>query len=101
MSDPPLAGALQLVFADKVAHAAAYAVLGALAWGGAHARRARRPVLLAVTLATAYGVSDELHQAFVPNRHADVLDAVADLCGAVVGALIAAAAARALAARRR
>lgn len=66
--------------ADKVAHALAYAVLGALlAWATG------RPGL-AVALATLYGVSDELHQAFVPGRTPDVLDLVADLLGATAGA---------------
>jgi VanZ family protein len=45
-----------------------------------------REALLAAALATAYGVSDEIHQAFVPERHCDVRDAVSDLVGSAVGA---------------
>lgn len=70
--------------ADKVAHAGAYAVLGALltlgsgrAWAG-------------VLLALAFGVSDEIHQSFVPNRASEVLDVVADGVGALIGASVVA-----------
>jgi VanZ family protein len=45
------------------------------------------PGPLAVVLSTLYGVSDELHQAFVPGRHADLWDVVKDALGAVLGAL--------------
>ncbi len=71
---------------DKVIHGCEYAVLGllvsrALAMLGAPARFA-----LAVAIASLYGVSDELHQYFVPGRSSEVLDAVADACGSLVGA---------------
>jgi VanZ family protein len=69
---------------DKVVHAALYAVLGALL------RVALGRSGPAIALAAAYGVTDELHQAFVPGRDADVLDALADLAGAALGAAVAA-----------
>lgn len=67
--------------ADKVGHAGAYAVLGALL------TLATGRVWLAVLLATLFGVSDEIHQYFVPGRAADVYDVVADGVGALIGAL--------------
>ena len=70
--------------ADKIGHAGAYAVLGALL-----TLATGRP-WLAVLLATLFGVSDEIHQYFVPGRHADVLDVVADAVGALIGALVVA-----------
>ena len=84
---------------DKGAHFLAYFALGAslvraLAAGRASAMTARR-VAVASLLAAAYGVSDELHQYFVPERTPDLLDLVADICGGITGA-----AAYALTARR-
>lgn len=74
---------------DLVAHAL---VFGALAWLLTRAleRETSWPALkgagAAIVLAGLYGVSDEMHQAFVPLRHPDVRDVAADLLGAVIGA---------------
>lgn len=65
---------------DKVVHAIAYAVLAALLTVASG-----RPAV-AVLVAVAYGVSDEVHQAFVPGRSPDVLDLLADAVGAGIGA---------------
>ncbi len=73
---------------DKALHAVEYGVLGALlafALRASGAGRARS-LLLGAFLASLYGASDELHQAFVPNRSCDVRDWVADTLGAVLGA---------------
>lgn len=48
-------------------------------------------LVLAWVITTGYGVTDEMHQAFVPQRTPDVADVAADALGATV-ALIAAAA---------
>ena len=71
-------------------HFGAYALLGASL---AHfllsrGRSALVALSFAIGLATFYGVLDELHQAFVPNRHADPADVLVDFLGAVVGALL-------------
>ena len=44
--------------------------------------------MVAVVLATLYGVSDEFHQLFVPGRSADRYDVLADCMGATAGAAI-------------
>ncbi len=74
---------------DKVAHLTAYAVL---AWSLDLALRRTRHDLpiyrrhLAVFLAVAlFGLTDELHQAFIPGREPSGWDLVADACGAVLG----------------
>jgi VanZ family protein len=54
----------------------AFATGGRIGWGGAGA------VFL---FCVAYGVSDELHQAFVPGRHADPWDVLKDAIGTLIG----------------
>ena len=41
---------------------------------------------IGVGLAIAYGISDEIHQSFVPGRDASVGDLIADSVGAALGA---------------
>ena len=76
-------------FHDKGVHVCEYGVLGFLL---AHAclrtfptRPALRVALFAFMLTWAWGFFDEIHQAFVPGRSADVLDLEADAIGAFVG----------------
>ena len=77
---------------DKLLHVLEYGVLAALcyrafrhAWYGATALTA---LALAIVAATVYGISDEVHQAFVPSRTSDLWDVAADLAGACVGSLL-------------
>ena len=44
----------------------------------------RRPWLWAFVLAVLYGLSDEFHQSFVPNRHPDLFDVATDMVGAAL-----------------
>ena len=73
---------------DKAHHMMAYGLFGVLwyrafRWS-AGSRGARRAVLLAILAATLYGITDELHQSFVPLRDADLWDVAADTAGAAV-----------------
>jgi VanZ family protein len=74
---------------DKTAHLWAYAVLAILAVravaGGLPRRVIWRVALLAFLIAAGHGIFDEVHQAFVPGRSADVLDWFADASGSVLG----------------
>jgi VanZ family protein len=77
---------------DKTAHVLIYAALGAslvraLAGGRMTAMTLTR-ILLAAALGTLYGVSDEIHQHFVPPRTPDILDVAADSVGALAGATV-------------
>ena len=62
-------------------HVPAYAGLSYLMWRGLRGPRVRA-ALLAAVLATAYGVTDEIHQMFVEGRTASVTDAIANAFGA-------------------
>ena len=90
---------------DKVVHAIVYGVLGALCWRAlrrtSSSIRAWIAVVVAALLATAYGVSDELHQLLTPGRSSDVNDVIADAIGGLLGALLAAVTASLSAARSR
>ncbi len=73
---------------DKGVHFVEYAALGtcfahavALTWPG----RAFRGALSAWLFATGFGLLDELHQAFVPGRSADIEDLAADGLGTLAG----------------
>ncbi|MFQ5508547.1 MAG: VanZ family protein [Leptospirillia bacterium] len=74
--------------ADKLIHCAAFALLAGLTvWGMSRAWpkwQTRRVLLLALFLAATYGALDELHQHYVPYRHTDPLDFIADVTGALM-----------------
>jgi VanZ family protein len=94
--------------ADKLAHLLVYSVMGALVLRGVRRNRqistqadqgdqsgrdkqwALRPsdFAAAIVLTTLYGVSDELHQYWTPNRSPDWHDVVADALGAALGSLV-------------
>jgi VanZ family protein len=71
---------------DKQAHAFTYGVLAILCLMGLTGWRSRRvagaSLLAAFAIAVVYGVSDEIHQSFVPGRTPDVDDVIADAVGA-------------------
>ena len=76
---------------DKVLHAVEYAVLGGLCYRafrwGVNGPVASYALLVAIVTASLYGVTDEVHQFFVPFRESSWLDWLADTAGATVGAL--------------
>ncbi|MCA9470443.1 MAG: VanZ family protein [Nitrospirales bacterium] len=74
---------------DKIIHAIEYAILAMLCYraylGTFVERLAMYAPVLAIVTAVLFGVTDEIHQAFVPLRHADVWDLVADAVGSFLG----------------
>jgi VanZ family protein len=75
---------------DKLLHFAEYGILGALwyrafRWASGP-RIATSAVLLAVVAGSIYGITDEVHQAFVPMRETSVFDWTADTVGSLIGA---------------
>ena len=52
--------------------------------GAVPPQRALRTGILVVFICFLYGISDEVHQAFVPGREASVGDLLADVAGAAI-----------------
>lgn len=84
---PSLFGSLN----DKILHAMEYAGLGGLCYRafcrGASGRLAAHALFLAILTASLYGVTDEVHQLFVPLRESSWQDWLADLAGSALGAV--------------
>jgi VanZ family protein len=76
-------------FIDKLLHFACYAFLGALFVRAFNTtpikHNLKLVVILSVLLSSLYGISDEIHQHFVPFRTADVMDALSDILGSIAG----------------
>lgn len=85
LSSPPVPGG-----ADKPWHALAYCGLSILVVRacarGLPARITLRTFLIALCAVVFYGITDEVHQMFVPGRTASVDDLLADAIGALIGA---------------
>jgi len=79
--------------ADKLMHAGAYALLGLLFYRAFHTTRIPKTTTLVILIsalsATAYGVSDEIHQYFVPSRTFSLADMLANTVGSFIGAAAA------------
>lgn len=88
LSSEPKPPTLDITFpgADKVAHAVLYAGLAAtLSLGIQRSNDAPNPTLhfvVPILFAAVYGLSDEFHQSFVPERTFSLLDLAADAFGA-------------------
>jgi len=74
----------------KTAHMLAFALLAWLWWRAITPRRtAGWPVFVAALgLTVLYGISDEIHQYFVPGRHARLADVLFDTGGALAMILL-------------
>jgi len=81
-----------LPYLDKVLHFVAYALLGILFLRAFKTSRIKNNVnlmlILSVLLSFLYGISDEIHQYFVPYRSAELMDVLADMLGAIIGVYI-------------
>ena len=83
---------------DYLLHGAEYAVLGGLlAWWCLHRQGGKsrpegscfsRCTVFSTVAGSLYGITDELHQGFVPGRYQDPRDWAADTVGTFLGAVI-------------
>jgi VanZ family protein len=80
------------VLGDGVLHAVEYGVLSVLCYRAfgyaAGPWAATRAVILAIVASIGYAITDEIHQAFVPQRDADPIDVLMDAIGALIAALL-------------
>jgi len=68
---------------DKLLHGLEYGVLGILLYRAFHqTTRTLGSMSLAILCAVGFGISDEIHQWFVPHRQLDIWDLLADTLGA-------------------
>ena len=68
---------------DKILHAFEYGILGILLYRAfKQMTQTTQSISLAIICVIAFGITDEMHQWFVPQRQADVWDLVADIVGA-------------------
>lgn len=97
-SYPSFKNAPELPYIDKVLHFVAYALLGALFLRAFKTSRIKNNLklmlILSFVLSSLYGISDEIHQYFVPYRDADFMDVLADMLGGIMGVYIYQAMAR-------
>ncbi len=88
----PLPESVQKYFSDWILHGVEYGVFGFLlirALEGSFEKKSRSFLFAAaLLLGILYGVSDEWHQYFVPNRNSSAHDVAADGIGVFLGALI-------------
>ena len=91
----PMPGVSLLVW-DKALHVVEYSVLSVLFCRALYGEglAALRVAVFSILLTSAYGATDEAHQAFVPDRQAGVDDWLADTGGALAGAVLFSTASR-------
>jgi VanZ family protein len=78
-----------VLFADKILHLLGYGLLGILFYRAYETLRFKENrillILISIVSTTLYGISDEIHQYFVPYRDADFMDAIANIAGSICG----------------
>jgi len=81
-----------LRFQDKLIHAIVYGILGFLSIRAFYYKSndfmRRNALVLSFSISFLYALSDELHQAFVPGRTAEIGDLIADFIGILTAEVI-------------
>lgn len=77
-------------YSDKLAHVLIYMPLAFLFFVALGKSGLKKyAFLISFLLAGIYGITDELHQSFVPGRYASTADVTADFIGAILGSFVA------------
>ncbi|HPA14169.1 MAG TPA: VanZ family protein [Desulfobacterales bacterium] len=81
-----------LPYMDKFLHFAGYGLLGALFLRAYKtlSMRNRTGLLVTISILSAFifGITDEIHQYYVPRRSSDLMDLMADLLGSAFGVFL-------------
>ncbi|MEW5908295.1 MAG: VanZ family protein [Thermodesulfobacteriota bacterium] len=77
-------------YSDKIVHLLIYMIMGILFYRAFRREKdqTRTAIELAVSASILYGISDEIHQSFVPGRTAELSDVLADAFGSFFGVLL-------------
>ncbi|MFH1823870.1 MAG: VanZ family protein [Candidatus Firestonebacteria bacterium] len=78
---------LNIPFLDKIAHLFVYFLLSWFIFRALHYSenvRIKKAIFIAIIFSAIYGITDELHQYFVPLRDCSVFDWVFDCIGAIL-----------------
>ncbi len=97
LSSRPWKGLPSFPLSDKLFHIVLYSILGALLlWSLRTTRLKGTPHIgyAALLAAAFYGLTDEIHQLFVPGREFSFFDLLADAAGAAIGVMVATTLAR-------
>ncbi len=85
---PNVPGLCAVDWGDKICHTVMYVIGGALIWRALDMKSGWQRIMVAVAFAAAYGLSDEVHQYFVPNRSSDIYDLLCDVTGSAFAAVV-------------
>ena len=88
-SRPGLQHLPELRFLDNFLHFGAYGLLGVFFYRAYETLSLKNfrnlLILISIGSATLYGISDEIHQYFVPSRQPDIMDVIANTIGSICG----------------
>ncbi|MEN6612076.1 MAG: VanZ family protein [Armatimonadota bacterium] len=85
---PSIPGLDKIDYSDKIEHALTYGVLGFLTWRALNITAPKwQQIVITIGISAAYGLTDEVHQLYVPGRTFDLLDLAADTLGAAIAVI--------------
>ena len=79
---------LGIVWEDKLLHLTSYFIFGLalilFMIANFQSMSVRKIALITIIIGAFYGLSDEIHQNYIPGRHCDLFDWIADLIGVII-----------------
>ncbi len=75
-------------YPDKFCHSLLYMGFGFALYPAVKDVINKQPQLLTIAIGTLYGISDEIHQMFVPNRTTSLGDLMADMLGLLISQIV-------------